>query len=175
VNLFRHCKLSCRIPGGTAGSGAVPFLMTLSIVPALAQSPYQFPPDEYKYLSADDIDKTLVMRPGEHPYSGNTVNRHETYWVEFMKRFDHGNMIEFHAHWVDYITILGGEGSVTYGGTVSGAAPSGPGEMRGGTMTGGTVQPLKPGDYVQIPAGVSHIINAAPGKELKLVIFKHRI
>ena len=144
--------------------------------PVLAQnSPYQFSPDDYKYLSGDAIEKTLAARPGEHPYAGNTVNKHETYWVEFMKRFDHGNMIEFHEHWVDYITILSGEGHVTYGGSVTGASPAGPGELRGGTMAGGTTQSLRAGDYVQIPAGVSHIINAEPGKELKLVIFKHRI
>ena len=151
---------------------AAAFLAT----PVLAQnSPYQFSPDEFKYLSSDAIEKTLAPRPGEHPYAGNTVNKHETYWVEFMKRFDHGNMVEFHAHWVDYITILAGEGHVTYGGTVTGASQSAPDEMRGGTMIGGTTQSLKAGDYVQIPAGVSHIVNAEPGKELKLVIFKHRI
>src|ERR1700760_4583150 len=110
--------------------------------PAWAQSGYNFSPDDYRYLSADSIDKTLVMHPGDHPYSGNTVNKHETYWVEFMKRFDHGNMIELHEHWVDYITILSGEGVVIYGGTVTGASPAGPGETRGGTMTGGTTQIL---------------------------------
>ena len=152
-------------------------LLALSATsPALAQtaSPYQFSPDEFRYLSNGEIEQSLIPRTG-HDYSGNTVNRHETYWVEFMKRFDHGNLIEFHSHWVDYITVMAGEGTVTYGGTVAGATPAGPGEMRGGTMTGGTVQPLKAGDYVLIPAGVSHIINASQGKELKYVIFKHRV
>ncbi len=149
-------------------------LVLASTGSALAQG-YNFKPDEYQYLSAEALDKTLVMHPGDHPYSGNTVNRHEFYWVEFMKRFDHGNVIENHDHWVDYITILSGEGSVLYGGNVDGAKPAGTGELRGGTMTGGTTQALKAGDYLQIPAGVPHLINAAPGKELKYVIFKHRI
>jgi mannose-6-phosphate isomerase-like protein (cupin superfamily) len=152
----------------------IALLAVVAAVPALAQG-YNFKPDEYQYLSAGALDKTLVMHPGEHPYAGNVVDRHETYWIEFMKRFDHGNLIENHEHWVDYITVLSGEGDVTYGGIVAGASPAGTGELRGGTMSGGTTQALGAGDYLQIPAGVPHIINAAPGKELSYVIFKHRI
>lgn len=139
-------------------------------LPALAQP--TTPPESVKYISAQDLDHALMTPEKGRVYSGHVVDRHDTYWSEFMKRFDHGNLIEYHAHWYDYITVLSGEGSVTYGGTVTGA--TGTDEQRGGTMTGGTVQVIGPGDYIQIPPGVPHIINAAPGQTLRFVIFKHK-
>ncbi|HET7083460.1 MAG TPA: hypothetical protein VFI23_01725 [Rhizomicrobium sp.] len=145
----------------------------LAATPAFAQTPLRAtPPDSFKYLSAQELDQALMTPERGRVYSGHVINDHENYWVEFMKRFDHGNVIEYHAHWIDYITVLSGEGSVTYGGTVTGA--TGTDEQRGGTMAGGTVQVIKPGDYIQIPAGVPHLINAAPGQTLKFVLFKHR-
>ena len=148
----------------------------LAASPALAQPPLRAtPPDGFKFLSAQDLDKALMTTEQGHVYSGHVVNDHENYWVEFMKRFDHGNLVEFHAHWVDYITIQSGQGTITYGGTVTGANPAGNGETRGGTLSGATVQPVKAGDYIQIPAGVPHIINAAPGQELRFVLFKHKV
>ena len=147
----------------------------LLTTPALAQTPLRATlPDDFKFLSAEELDKALMTPERGRVYSGHVINDHENYWVEFMKRFDHGNVVEFHPHWIDYITILSGSGSITYGGTLTGANPSGQGETRGGTLTGATVQPVKAGDYIQIPAGVPHLINAAPGQELKFVLFKHR-
>lgn len=142
----------------------------LLAAPALAQP--ASPPETVKYISAQALDQALMTPEKGKVYSGHVVDRHDTYWSEFMKRFDHGNVIEYHAHWYDYITVLSGDGSVTYGGTVTGA--TGTDEQRGGTMTGGTVQVIKPGDYIQIPPGVPHIINAAPGQTLRFVIFKHK-
>jgi len=155
---------------------AVLAAMPAFATPALAQAPLRdTPPDSFKFLSAQELDQALVATERGQVYSGHVINDHENYWVEFMKRLDHGNMVEFHAHWIDYITVLSGEGSVTYGGVLTGANSRGAGETRGGTLSGATVQPLKPGDYIQIPAGVPHLINAAPGQELKFVLFKHRI
>ncbi|HWM60847.1 MAG TPA: hypothetical protein VNN98_01785 [Rhizomicrobium sp.] len=144
--------------------------------PALAQTPLRATsPDDFKFLSAQELDQALMTPERGRVYSGHVINDHENYWVEFMKRMDHGNLVEFHAHWIDYITVLSGEGSVTYGGALTGANPAGIGETRGGTLSGAAVQVIKPGDYIQIPAGVPHIINAAPGQELKFVLFKHRV
>jgi quercetin dioxygenase-like cupin family protein len=148
----------------------------LAAMPAAAQTPLRATlPDSFKFLSAQELDQALMTPERGRVYSGHVINDHEDYWVEFMKRMDHGNVVEFHAHWIDHITVLSGEGSVSYGGDLTGASPAGAGETRGGTLTGATVQPIKPGDYIQIPAGVPHLINAAPGQELKFVLFKHRV
>jgi mannose-6-phosphate isomerase-like protein (cupin superfamily) len=133
------------------------------------------PPDGFKFLSNADIAKILVTPEPNRVYSASIIIDHENYFVEFVKRLDHGNMVEQHANWVDQITILSGEGVLTYGGVLSGAEQSGPGEMRGGTQTNPTTKPLHPGDFVLIPAGQPHKFDAAPGKTLNYVVFKTRV
>lgn len=73
-----------------------------------------------------------------------------------------------------YISILEGEGTLTYGGTVSGDKETAPGERRGGTIRDGTNLALHPGDYLQIPAGMPHLIVAGPGKKIRYVLFNTR-
>ena len=102
------------------------------------------------------------------------MNDHENYYIEFVKRLDHGNMPELHPHWVDQITITAGEGIVTYGGTLTGGEMAAGGEMRGGTITGAQTRKLGVGDFVLIPAGMPHKFDAAPGKTLTYVVSKAR-
>jgi hypothetical protein len=164
-------------------------MITLSVFAAaltgsavLAQTPMQMAaptlrstaPEPFKFLSHRDLANILMTPERGRVYSGHVVNDHENYYVEFVKRLDNGNMVEVHANWHDFITILSGDGSVSYGGTVSGADQAGPGETRGGTMTGGTTKALHSGDYIQIPAGMPHKIEADAGQQLNYVIFKVR-
>jgi mannose-6-phosphate isomerase-like protein (cupin superfamily) len=149
--------------------------LTLAL-PVLAQTtPHATPPDGYKFISHEDMTKTLMTPETNLVYSATIINDHENYFVEFVKRFDHGNMVEQHANWVDQITILSGEGVLTYGGVLSDAKQTAVGEMRGGTQKDPSTRPLHPGDYVLIPAGMPHKFDAAPGKELNYVVFKVRI
>jgi len=132
-------------------------------------------PDAFKFLSHEELTRTLMTPEPNRVYSASIINDHEYFYVEFVKRLDHGNMVEQHANWIDQITILSGEGVLTYGGTINSASESGPGELRGNTQTGATVRALHPGDFVLIPAGMPHKFDAAPGKELNYVVFKARI
>jgi len=131
-------------------------------------------PDGFKFMSHADIDKAVSIPEPGRVYGATFMNDHENYYVEFVKRLDHGNMAETHAHWVDHITILSGEGVLTHGGTLTDAKQSGPGEVRGGTMNGAVKQMLQAGDYFQIPPGMPHKLDAAPGKSLSYVVFKAR-
>ena len=143
--------------------------------PALAQAPLRATPaDGFKFQSHDSIDKAVSTPEPGRVYGATFMNDHENYYVEFVKRIDHGNLVETHAHWIDYITILSGEGVVSYGGTLTDAKESAPGEVRGGTLSGAAVQAIHPGDYFQIPAGMPHKLDAAPGKSLSYVVFKAR-
>ena|SRR5438874_2802261 len=76
-------------------------------------------PDGFKFMSQGEIDKLVSTPEPGRVYGATFMNDHENYYVEFVKRLDHGNMVELHPHWVDQITILSGEGMVTYGGTIS--------------------------------------------------------
>ena len=148
---------------------------TMAQTPAPAPAPPTLrgtPTEAYKYLSTDEIAR-LAFRPG--PVNSTVVSDHESYFIEFVKRGDSGNSTEAHMHWYDYITVLAGEGTITYGGTVANPNVANPEEPRGVTpMTGGTVQRLRPGDYLVIPPGLWHSFSATPGNTFNYVIFKQR-
>jgi mannose-6-phosphate isomerase-like protein (cupin superfamily) len=143
--------------------------------PALAQTPIRAnPPDSFKFMSQAEID-ALVSKPEPgRVYGATFMNDHENYYVEFVKRLDHGNLAELHPHWIDQITILSGEGVVTYGGSITGGNVAPNGEVRGGTQVGAQTRKLGPGDFVLIPAGLPHTFDAAPGKTLTYVVAKAR-
>jgi len=154
--------------------GAIVLALLLA-TPASAQTPIRAnPPDGFKFMSHENIDKAVSTPEPGRVYGATFMNDHENYYVEFVKRLDHGNMAETHAHWVDHITILSGEGVLTHGGILSDAKESAPGEVRGGTMNGAATQALHAGDYFQIPPGMPHKLDAAPGKTLSYVVFKAR-
>ena len=74
------------------------------------------------------LEAQQVRHLGPHP--GFVVD-HENYFIEYVTRVINTNA-EAHNHWYDYIHVLEGEGSITYGGTQEGATDAGAGEMRGG-------------------------------------------
>jgi mannose-6-phosphate isomerase-like protein (cupin superfamily) len=150
-------------------------LALLLATPAFAQAPIRAtPPDGFKFMTGAEID-ALVSKPDPgRVYGATFANDHENYFVEFVKRLDHGNAVELHPHWIDQITILSGEGVLNYGGTLTGGETAANGEVRGGTINGASTKKLGPGDFVLIPAGLAHKFDAAPGKTLTYAVFKAR-
>lgn len=147
----------------------------LLATPALAQTTrWSAPPDDFIFKSGAQIDAAISKPEGGHAYGTIALNDHENYFIEFLKRLDHGNMVELHTHSIDQVTIIAGEGVLTYGGTVQGGTTTPGGETRGGTQVGAKTQKLGPGDFVLIPAGMAHKFDAAPGKTLTYVVAKAR-
>jgi mannose-6-phosphate isomerase-like protein (cupin superfamily) len=130
------------------------------------------PPDGYIFKSATEIDAALSK--SQTGSNSIHINDHENYYIEILKRLDHGNAVELHPHWIDQVTVISGEGTLTFGGTVNGGTVAPNGEVRGGTQVGTLTQELRPGDFVLIPAGQAHTFNAAPGKTLTYVVAKAR-
>jgi mannose-6-phosphate isomerase-like protein (cupin superfamily) len=145
----------------------------LLATPALAQV-RATAPDPYIYKSAKEIDAAISKPEAGRVYGATFMTDHENHYIEFVKRLDHGNGAELHPHWIDQITIISGEGTLTFGGTLTGGTVAANGEVRGGTQTGATTQKLAPGDFVLIPAGSAHKFDAAPGKTLTYVVSKAR-
>src|SRR5258706_7587762 len=85
--------------------------VSFMVLPALAQSPLRGTQnDKFKYVTREDIAKQLTKPwPGE-VYASAFMNDHEYFFVEFVKRKDHGNYIEQHTHYIDQDTVLSGEG-----------------------------------------------------------------
>lgn len=153
----------------------VALLLAVTAVPGLAQTTrWAAPPDGFIFKPAAEIDAAVSKPTGGNAYGTLVINDHENYFIEFLKRLDHGNMVELHTHSVDQVTIVAGEGVLTYGGTVQGGTMTPGGESRGGTQLGAQTRELKPGDFVLIPAGMAHKFDAAPGKTLTYVVAKAR-
>jgi mannose-6-phosphate isomerase-like protein (cupin superfamily) len=147
----------------------------LLAAPALAQNTLRgTAPDSFKFMSQGEIDKATSKPEPGRVYGATFANDHENYYVEFVKRHDHGNMVEQHPHWIDQITILAGEGTLAYGGSIQNPNTAPNGEVRGGNQVGAKMQALHPGDFVLIPAGLPHTFNAAPGKTISYVVYKAR-
>jgi quercetin dioxygenase-like cupin family protein len=148
----------------------------LLAAPALPQTTLRATPaDGFKFITHEELAKALSTPEPNRVYAADVINDHENFYTEFVKRLDHGNMVEQHTHFEDQITVLSGEGMLTLGGTVSNLKESAPGELRGDAQTGATTHALHSGDFTIIPAGVPHKFDAAPGKELIYVVFKQRV
>lgn len=128
-------------------------------------------PVAYQHYSKAELDK-LMFRPGlTHSY---VVTDHENYDVEYVERGLIENYLENHAHWLDIVTVLDGEGTLAIGGKAVNPDMTNPAEPRGTTMTGARIIPLHPGDYVLVPAGTWHIFSGTRNRTLRYVIFKQR-
>ncbi len=130
------------------------------------------PPDPFVYQSAAEV-KALTQWPDRKTHS-KVVADHESYFVEYVTRGDSGNNPETHGHWYDYIHVLDGEGTITYGGTQDGARDVGNMETRGGTLNGGKVITLHSGDRLVLPPGLPHLFTATKGNTFTYLIFKHK-
>jgi quercetin dioxygenase-like cupin family protein len=154
---------------------AVSLLATALLAPAAwAQTSLRsLPPDGFKYLSAKEVE-ALTSKPGPGAQVAFPVD-HENYFVEYAQRSDQGNEPEVHTHWTHYIHVLSGEATLIYGGAVSNAKETSPGQIRGSAIVGGTTMTVHAGDFLQIPAGMPHEFNGiAPGTKFRYVVFNTR-
>jgi quercetin dioxygenase-like cupin family protein len=155
---------------------AVSLLIAALVAPAAwAQTSLRsLPAEGFKYLSAKDVD-ALTDKPGPGAHTAFPVD-HENYYVEYALRSDQGNVPEVHTHWTHYIQVISGEATLVYGGTVSNAKETGPGQIRGDAIVGGTTMTVHAGDFLQIPAGMPHQFTATgSAKKFHYVVFNTRV
>jgi len=149
------------------------FAVALLAPAAMAQTPLRnLPAEGFKYLSAKEVE-ALTDKPGPGAKTAFPVD-HENYYVEYAQRSDKGNEPEVHTHWTHYIQVLSGEATLTYGGAVTSAHETSPGQIRGEAISGGTTMTVHAGDFFQIPAGMPHLFNVASGGKFRYVVFNTR-
>ena len=126
--------------------------MSVMVVPSLGRTTLRCTPDEtFKFVSHDEITHRL-MTPWPHEvYASAFMDDHEYFFVEFVKRLDHGNYVEQHTHWIDQTTVLSGDAILTYGGTITQRKEINPGEFRGTKQDGAKTLIPHPGDFVLVP------------------------
>src|SRR5258705_1197060 len=138
---------------------------------AAPPAPHTAPCDAFVDQPAAEVE-AMTHRTDGKPQSKIVID-HENYFIEYVTRVINTNA-EAHNHWYDYIHVLDGEGSITYGGTQEGGTDAGLGEIRGGKLVGGKLQILRPGDRLVIPPGMPHIFTATPGHTFTYLYFKHK-
>jgi quercetin dioxygenase-like cupin family protein len=150
------------------------FAAALLTPAALAQTSLRnLPAEGFKYLSAKQVE-ALTDKPGPGAKTAFPVD-HEDYYVEYAERSDQGNEPEVHTHWTHYIHVLSGEAVLIYGGTVSNARETSPGQIRGDAIVGGAKMTVRAGDFLQIPAGMPHEFSGiAAGAKFRYVVFNTR-
>ena len=79
---------------------------------------------------------------------------------------------EVHQAWTDILIIESGDATMAIGGTQVSPKTTGPGETRAASATGARKIPVKPGDILNIPAGVSHQFLLEPGKTVAYFAIK---
>jgi len=150
------------------------FVAAMLARPAFAQTSLRsLPAEGFKYLSAKDVD-ALTDKPGPGAHTAFPVD-HENYYVEYAQRSDQGNEPEVHTHWTHYIQVISGEATLIYGGTVSNAKETSPGQIRGSAIVGGTTMSVHAGDFLQIPAGMPHEFRPSAGAKFHYVVFNTRV
>ena len=81
-------------------------------------------------------------------------------------------LVEVHETQTDIMFVKSGEAILATGGKVVNGKTTGLHEIRGSAMDGGSEHPIKAGDVITIPAGMSHLVKVAPGKEVFYVTVK---
>ena len=149
------------------------FAAALFAPAAMAQAPARArAPEQFKYIPAKEVE-ALTDKPGPGVKTSFPVD-HEDYDVEYAQRSDKGNEPEVHMHSTHYIQVLSGESRLTYGGTVTNAKETGPGQVRGDGIQGGTTMTVRAGDFLQIPAGMPHLFEVGAGGKFRYVVFNTR-
>jgi quercetin dioxygenase-like cupin family protein len=142
-------------------------------LPAVAQTAlHSTPTDPVVFQPAAEVEAMTRLADGKTTASKIVVD-HENYFIEYVTRAAN-TQAEAHGHWYDYVHVLAGEGTVTYGGTQEGGRDTGDLEVRGGTLVGAKTQLLHAGDRIVLPPGVPHLFTGTPGHTLTYLIFKQR-
>src|SRR5215472_16477021 len=158
-----------------AALAALPFAVgpfAVSAQPASPPALHTSPNDAFVYQPAKEVE-AMTHRTDGKPQSKIVID-HENYFIEYVTRVVN-TQSEAHGHWYDYIHVLDGEGTITYGGTQQGAHDTGDLEMRGGALVGGKTVTLHPGDRLVIPPGLVHLFTATPGHTFTYLIFKQKV
>jgi len=167
---------------------ACSFFLVLSASASMQQAPAQggapaaprAPANEHiaTLLSGDAIKAQLAKMTEDRPTQEFTiVERVGAYRLSI----EHRKLPQrpaVHEQEAEMWTIIEGTGTITTGGTISGAAAptagtatQAPGNVFGRVIEGGTANRVKAGDFLLIPEGVPHYITEA-SPTLKFIVFE---
>lgn len=123
--------------------------------------------DPTRYATRADIDAQIVtmtrdMKPGQG-FAWRPLVR-EGKVVAAIEVWRAPGKPAVHPHEAEYATVLAGYGTLVSGGRLVDAKVSNPELIEGSRIEGGTTRPLKPGDFLLVPAGVPHWFGIGSGE-----------
>lgn len=105
--------------------------------------------------------------------ASETIREYSHYSVELSFVGRTGDA-EVHHHHASMFHVLAGSATLAMGGKVNRARSAGVGEMRGDSIENGSLQELRQGDVVLVPAGIPHQLLIAGDKSITCLIVKIR-
>jgi mannose-6-phosphate isomerase-like protein (cupin superfamily) len=119
----------------------------------------------------ESLDKALIEKMGDARTAYTQVIDGRTYGALVMHREVTADP-ELHVRRNDFFVILGGEGQIRVGGTVTGERTLRPDEKLAQRLEGGKLYPVRQGDVLFVPANVWHQVIVAKGKVLSAILIK---
>jgi len=99
------------------------------------------------------------------------LNDYQNHYTMISLRHKNGGA-EVHENFADLFFVVQGKATLLSGGEVQDAKIASSGEIRGTAVKGGSSTPLKEGDFIHIPAGVSHQLLVADGDTFLYFVVK---
>lgn len=163
--MFRRTHVSCILL--TAVLGAVALSM-VSAQTRPVEAPRYF---QYTQEQLREFETTLAPRMNQYKQAAEQLANfgNQTAWLAHREA---DGLAEIHQDWSDLMFIVSGEASLRVGGEIEGPYLESPGEVRGATGRGGDIKVMKPGDVVNVPAGVPHQFLVQPGKQITFFTMK---
>ncbi|HVR43974.1 MAG TPA: cupin domain-containing protein [Thermoanaerobaculia bacterium] len=119
-------------------------------------------PGFLRLRGADLSARFEAMPLGQENFAVSLAGDFGSDLVVLVRRMGAGEA-EWHEKHADVFFVRQGKGTLVIGGTLVDARETGPGERRADGIAGGERVPLEEGDFVRIPAGISHQVIPAEG------------
>ena len=117
-----------------------------------------------------DIRKAPANAMGESEI--NLIERTPDHAGILLRRTTPGKA-EVHETETDVWYVIDGGCVFVTGGSLIGAHPEGPGQIRGTAIDGGEDHVIAKGDFIRVPAGMPHWVKKINGKEIVYIVVKY--
>jgi len=131
-------------------------------------------------VSVDHLTQTEILEraqaleakaTGSEGSAAVKLNEYPNHYTMISLRHKNGGA-EVHENYSDLFFVVKGTATLLCGGEVQDAKTASPGEIRGTAVKGGSSVPVKEGDFIHIPAGVSHQLLVTDGDTFLYFVVK---
>ena len=133
------------------------------VAASVALTPAQQPAPQVTYLDAEKFTELAAK--------GGALASGPDFTASLARRNKPGQ-VEIHTKETDIFVIVDGSATFVTGGTMVGGKETRPNQMLGTDIQGGQTHQLKKGDFISIPAGISHWFKDVPASGITYYMVK---